>query len=287
MRLHRHVTLAVAAGVAVAVLTAPADAAAGSRSTGPASAATPSPGTDWPAPGYDVSHPQCAAPLPAAASFAIVGVNGGKVFGANPCLAKQIAWAYARGTVPAYYANTANPGPLLSSHWPSGQRYPEVCEPDYPANDSAACAYDYGWNAAADSYSNAYAAAQEAYGAGAAEPDGEWWLDVEAGNTWAALEYGPTLQTWANDVAVLRGAVDYLTTEARVRHVGFYSTALQWDAITGGTAAFAAHPVWLAGADSLATAISSCGPSYSFSGGAVTLVQYLQDGYDANYRCPG
>lgn len=271
MWLRRLITVAVAAGAAAGLIAAPALADPGSP----------------PLPGYDVSHPQCGGDLPSAASFVILGVNGGKVFGPNPCLTEQTAWAYRHDPSPAYYANTANPGPVLSAHWPTGQRYPEVCESDYPANDSAACAYDYGWNAAADSYSNAYAAAQEAFGAGAAEPRGTWWLDVETGNTWEALEYGPTPETSANDVAALRGAIDYLTTEARVDGVGIYSTAAQWSAITGDTdGTFRDNPVWLAGAGDPAAAQAGCGPAYSFTGGPVTLVQYQQDGFDADYRCP-
>lgn len=37
--------------------------------------------------GYDVSYPQCSGQLPSNRAFAIVGVNGGKSFSVNPCLA--------------------------------------------------------------------------------------------------------------------------------------------------------------------------------------------------------
>ena len=135
--------------------------------------------------GNDVSYPQCGAPCPTGADFGIVGVDGGKPFDPNPCLAEQIVWARTFGR-PAYYVNTANPGPRLSSFWPLGQRPPRHCTRSQP--DSAACAFDYGWNAAKDSLRRARAAA-----ASVGAPDvtrSTWWLDVEMHNTWESLEYG-------------------------------------------------------------------------------------------------
>ena len=239
--------------------------------------------------GYDVSHPQCGAALPTGASFAVIGVNGGRVFRGNPCLAEQTAWAHGVETTPSYYANTANPGPLISKYWPSGQAFPRECASEYPANDSEGCSYDYGWTAAQDSYHNAYSAAMENYGEGAAKPNGDWWLDVETSNTWQTLVDGPTPaeQAQANAVAALQGAVDYLTGVAQVRQVGFYSSPTQWQQITGGTAdRFADHPVWVAGAGDRASAVARCAAGESFTGGAVELAQYREGAFDANLRCP-
>ncbi|HET8777312.1 MAG TPA: hypothetical protein VFN76_06590, partial [Candidatus Limnocylindria bacterium] len=75
-------------------------------------------------PGIDVSWPQCGAELPAEFGFAIVGVNGGRVYAPNPCLganaaASQLEWAGANADL---YINTANPGPDISGFWPHGQR---------------------------------------------------------------------------------------------------------------------------------------------------------------------
>src|SRR5687768_4168188 len=57
--------------------------------------------------GYDISYPQCGSPYPANPLFAIVGINGGKVFSGNPCLASQLAWG---GDAAAeLYVNTGNP----------------------------------------------------------------------------------------------------------------------------------------------------------------------------------
>jgi hypothetical protein len=75
-------------------------------------------------PGHDVSYPQCGGTLPAG-SFAIV--------------------------------NTADPGPKMSTHWPKGQTSPQVCKAG--SFNSTTCSYDYGWNAAKDSYARAAAAA--------------------------------------------------------------------------------------------------------------------------------
>ena len=98
-----------------------------------------------------------AVAYPADPAFGIVGVNRGIVFSPNPCLSSQLTWA--GGTSAGLYANTGNPGPALSSHWPTGQTSPRVCAA--PNTDSAECAYDYGYNAAANSYTDAAASILE------------------------------------------------------------------------------------------------------------------------------
>jgi len=232
--------------------------------------------------GVDISYPQCGGPFPTQAAFAIVGVNHGVVFSANPCLGagngpSELAWA---GTYAQFYANTGNPGPDLSSHWPDGQTSPRACNTDSsPGRDTPDCAYDYGWNAAA----NAYATAVHAYvSLGWATADAEetpvanqWWLDVETGNSWrgdAAL-----------NVASLQGSVDYLEYVG-VAGIGFYSTAQQWGQVTGGTQAFSEYPSWVAGARSLHGASERCVDS-GFTGARVTISQYLAKGFDADYLC--
>ena len=47
--------------------------------------------------GYDISYPQCNGTFPGGGAFGVVGVNGGKVFGANPCLGTGEARASCRG----------------------------------------------------------------------------------------------------------------------------------------------------------------------------------------------
>lgn len=244
--------------------------------------------------GYDVSYPQCNQSLPSAL-FGIVGVNNGIVFSANPCLGtgdgpSELAWAQqAANHAPAFYANTADPGPAYSSHWPTGQTTPQFCDPN--AANSTACSYDYGWNAAQDSFADAVAAEGQVNGydpsaAAAAAASAPWWLDVETTNSWQTLEsaYGQTTASRDNDVAALDGAVAYLQSRG-VASVGFYSTSYQWTQVTGGTGSlFAANPNWVAGYSNVTAAQSGC-TSVGFTGGPVRLTQYHQNGLDADIAC--
>ncbi|MEP6680827.1 MAG: hypothetical protein ABJB65_05050 [Chloroflexota bacterium] len=223
---------------------------------------------------YDISYPQCDVRYPRDPAFGIVGVNGGIVFSPNRCLASQIVWAGAGAQL---YANTANPGPQLSTHWPTGQTTPRTCSAGDP--DTRDCAYDYGWNAAADSYRtavDAYVALGQALAGATRTPAAKtWWLDVETGNSWR--------NDSARNVAVLQGAVAYLRS-VEVAGVGFYSTGYQWGQITGGSQAFAVHASWVAGAQTLRTAKRFCSGS-GFTGGPIVLTQYIASGFDADYRC--
>jgi hypothetical protein len=231
--------------------------------------------------GYDLSYPQCNQPFPTGGAFAIVGVNGGLPFSVNPCLGNgngpsELQWA---GTAAQFYANTADPGPALSAHWPSGQLTPRECNtPGTPGADTASCAYDYGWNAAADSYQdavNAYVALGLAPAGSTRTPaPAKWWLDVEAANSWEA--------NTANNVAELQGEVDYLKSVG-VAGVGFYSSLSHWQTITGGTTQFATYPFWLAGAASLTDAQARCS---SLSNGVTpALVQFPQGSFSADIDC--
>jgi hypothetical protein len=246
----------------------------------------PSPAAASPAPappGYDVSYPQCGDAYPEASSFAIVGVNGGRVYSRNPCLGlgddeSQLAWA---GPDVELYANTGNPGPDLSRYWPRGQTEPRACDTAAaPGADTVVCAYDYGWNAAAHSYAIALDAFVRL---GLADADAEripgdpvWWLDVEDVNSWR--------RDRSLNVAALEGAVAYLES-MDAAEVGFYSTPRLWNRITGGTDAFAELPSWHAGASDEADARGRCDDE-AFTGGTLRMVQWVEDGVDANVRCP-
>lgn len=234
-------------------------------------------------PGYDVSYPQCGDSLPASFAFAVVGVNGGRVFSENPCLGagddpSELEWA---GVETQLYANTGNPGPELSDYWPDGQTAPLECNTDAnPGLDTPECAYDYGWNAAEHSYRTAVAAYVSLGWADAdadrTPVDNFWWLDVETSNSWRSDQ--------ALNIAALRGAVAFLES-VEVGGIGFYSTQHQWNEITGGTDAFATYPSWHAGARTLRGAYANC-RDVPFTGGALVMTQYLLRGLDANYLCP-
>jgi len=246
-----------ASALAAAVLLTPT--AAFAKTHGGGGGGSPSPT------GYDVSYPQCGTALPTGQTFGIVGVNSGIVFSPNPCLSTEYAWAVKSTMSPrvSFYANTADPGPT-SPHWPTGQA---GCPSD---TLTTGCSYDYGWNAAADSFQDAVAASTPA--AAQAAP---WWLDVESANSWQ--------NTPSYNIADLQGAVAYLQSVG-VSTVGIYTNGSSWSSITGNSTAFARYPSWVPGARSLRGAESNC--TASITGGMVTDAQYPLNGYDADYRCP-
>jgi hypothetical protein len=256
---------------------------------GPAPSATPTPSPTTPprassaqptAVGVDISYPQCGRPYPESGAFAVIGVNGGRVYSANPCLGdegglSQLAWA---GRDAELYLNTGNPGPEDSRYWPRGQTEPRTCDPG--DEDSFDCAYVYGWNAALE----AHAIALEAYvdldwvevEATSVPDDVMWWLDVEDANSWR--------RDPERNVAALQGMVDGLGSVGAER-IGFYSTPRLWERITGGTDAFADYPAWHAGAADEADARTRCDADDAFTGGTLAMVQWVEDGVDRNVRC--
>ena len=222
--------------------------------------------------GFDISYPQGNAPYPANPLFGIVGVNGGRPYVAgNPCLASQITWGGREKA--ELYVNTANPNPADSSFWPTNRTTPRFCDP--AATSSADCSYDYGWYAGADAYAKAQAA-YTSLGISASPSATSWWLDVETSNSWQT--------STTNNVAMLQGEIDYLKSVG-VTKLGFYSTTAQWGTITGGSTAFAAYPSWGAGAPSEKAAKQHCVSTPGFTGGKLAMVQFIENGFDANVRC--
>jgi len=237
--------------------------------------------------GHDISHPQCDAPLPDGSAFGIVGINQGRPFSANPCLAGQYRWATESGSSAAVYINTGNPAPTSDYYWPKAGSEDPALSKDPGSTIDTGCAYDYGWHAAADAL-----ATGRRLGDGALAHT--WWLDVETTNTWNGDN--------AANTAVLQGMYDHLRSNG-VAQVGLYSTGYQWKQITGGytaksanpyyeawqphfTPKFALHeaPLWIATAATSGAARKRC--STSFTGAAATMVQFRgDDGFDTNLIC--
>jgi len=244
--------------------------------------------------GHDVSSPQCGGTMPASGVFGIVGVTAGLPFSVNPCLATEAAWAVGTGEA-MLYTNTANPGPT-SQNWPDAGT--GRCLVDTSATDPG-CAYEYGRKAAGDALAKATSAL-----AGVLDPTTvTWWLDVEGQR--APSDFG---NSWEDDqpanAATVQGFVDGLRQGA-VPEVGVYSTAWQWNDITGGYTrarnasyrsawGFSAlypiedGPVWFAGLGTLDEAAAECGTA-SFTGGQRLLAQYqdvtASGTFDGDGRC--
>jgi hypothetical protein len=241
---------------------------------------TPAPrGTPVPSPtatltsiyGNDVSYPQCPTGAePTGQAFAIVGVNGGRPFTPNTCLARQFAWALG-STSPSQphvglYMNTANPGPAAANWPPAGTASPRSCD----ASWSADCAYDYGWLSAHDAYSRALGVVGSP-----AAAQYTWWLDVESANSWS--------NDMASNAATLQGALDYLRS-VNVGSIGVYSTSTDWEALIGPpSGAFAGLLNWRPGPGGPQDAPAWC--NRTVTGGRVKYVQFPSGGFDTNLAC--
>jgi len=208
--------------------------------------------------GSDISFPQCDGSLPPAGpGFGVVGVNDGRAFTDNPCLASEAPWA---GSELSVYMNLNAPptGSTEGLTGPAGQ-----CV----GNDTGCIAYNYGFAAALDSFGYASAAGVSSV---------VWWLDIETANVWDTSLF--------NNQRTIQGAIDALTSEGVV--VGVYSTGYQWGLITGGYAP--GIPVWLATGAGYAAAVTGCQAGPGFTGGAVWLAQFQTSGiaFDQDYACP-
>ncbi|HZE65304.1 MAG TPA: hypothetical protein VE081_01655 [Sporichthyaceae bacterium] len=242
--------------------------------------------------GYDISYPQCTATfLPTHGAFGVVGVNHGKAFADNTCLKAQFDAMSAHNYPTGLYINTGNPlaDPRAVHRPDSKASQPAYCG-DNTDDTDLGCSYDYGWQAAADAV--AFATAQ-----GVPITTRTWWLDVEIANSWSG---DPVANT-----ADLQGAADALHSLG-VSEVGIYSSAKNWNEITGGYTTLTAvayrtawHgtftpalpletlPVWVAGGNKAPG--NSC--AASFTGAPVRLAQYLETingtTYDADQVCGG
>jgi len=203
--------------------------------------------------GYDVSYPNCAARVPAAHAFAVIGLNWGRPFTTNPCFAQEWAAAQPPRSV---YINTAYHR-ILFRH----------ITPD--------CA-------AAGKSSEARLAAQRAYAVGcseavaalrllAATPPLAIWLDVEPGNTWSSRR--------ALNAATIRGILDHLLTPTPHPLIGVYSNAGFWRRIVGGWRSLSV-PEWIA-----TGAPDPPGCPSGFAAGPVLLSQSTNGRHDVDTVC--
>jgi hypothetical protein len=211
--------------------------------------------------GFDVSFPNCADGFAGSgAGPAIVGVNGGKAFTQNPCLADQYGRASRTGAAPALYMNLNYPNGPSAAFGQSGPR--GAC-----ARADAACvAFNYGHNAA--QYAEEYARARTA---GAQQ----WWIDVETDNRWSP-DAGLNAQ-------VIQGAIAYF--QARDLSVGIYSVRTMWHQIAGGFAP--KLPLWVAQTYGSIPVLAYCDARWGFGGGQVVMVQQWDGRHDQDVPCPG
>jgi len=229
--------------------------------------------------GNDVSYPQCGKSLPTNQAFGIFGVNDGLANTTNPCLATEITWAQSStGTTSqpkaALYVNTANPGNLGVADWPMSNVDPVTGLIDadpYGActgGDTAACAWQYGWNMADLDAQERGVTGPAAY---------RWWLDVETGNSWES--------NTVNNRADLEGMVAYF--QGLGATVGVYSTSYEWSKIAGtvtSTSSLYSLADWIPGARSLSGAKTNCGLRPLTGGGLVTVTQWTA-AIDGDYAC--
>jgi hypothetical protein len=204
--------------------------------------------------GYDVSYPQCGGARPSG-SFGIVGVNGGRPFSSNACLAGEYA---------------AAPGPIAASLYiNSGYSgaYGKSITPTCSASSLSVSGTGRQQQAWAIGCSEAETSMTYATQQGATVR-AAWWLDVETANSWSSSN--SSLNRYAIQGAVTRLAQSGLP-------VGIYSSASMWSTITGGGfTPISAAADW-------ETAGGSC--SVPFNGSPVWLVQSTVSGFDSDLAC--
>ncbi len=213
--------------------------------------------------GYDASWPQCTqGRKPAAATYGIVGINGGKAFTLNPCFLDLLKAAPREVGI---YLNTGfNPknAPRLLPY--CAQKAAQLGG----ANPKQQLAYGLGCSTTVDTL-------RVMSDFGIPYPS-IWWLDVEETNSWDDSDPG------ANRYSI-EGQIDQLAATGKT--IAVYSDFPDWKRITGGTwgdPRIAGD--WVAG-KSPQDACSHPG----FSGAPVWLAQELAtwpgSGYDSDYAC--
>ena len=219
--------------------------------------------------GDDVSWPQCphGMPLPRPGAFLIIGLTNGTALHRNPCLPGQLGWGERSGRPLAAYAMVNPPT--------SAELHRDLRGPGH------ACT-SHGSNRVVCAFANA-GAAEAAFTLRTLAASG-WqtrlvWADVEMRETqpWRAG------QKRANR-ALLAG-FDTTMRAAGVK-VGYYSTAYQWQEITGGWRPPAGSPEWYAiGTGNVGALRAAC--RHSFAGGPTAITQAVWGLHDKDLVCPG
>jgi hypothetical protein len=244
-------------------------------------------------------------------------VNDGLANTVNPCLGpsssypsykqSELYWAEATSSgalsqpKAQVYVNTADPGNWYNDHpiadWPtSGTNSYGTCQTTTMTSssgttytvgqDSTACAYQYGKDRASQDLGYVKGAVSAVNGQESSLPlppetNYRYWVDVETANSWQSGSSGQVM-----NVADLQGMVDAFHS-AGVAYIGAYSTASQWQQITGSSTvgSLAGLDDWVPGASSLSGAQANCGQS-AFTGGSgrVTITQWPSQ-YDDDYSC--
>jgi hypothetical protein len=230
--------------------------------------------------GYDLSYNALSYPVESF-GFAVVGVTGGKAFVHNARILSEYQWTkFAAKTAATLYMNVNAP---YGSTVVANITIPKTCPPraagsSATSTEPTACeGYNYGYNAAKDSY---------AYATGAGVASSLWWLDIEEANSWSN---DPSV----ND-ATIQGAIDYLNSK-NIR-VGIYSVPRMWMDIAGASVPTQTLgglptpiPTWFPiGVTTIVGAINTCSTTSSFIfGSPVWVVQYeaSSTAVDQNIAC--
>jgi len=211
--------------------------------------------------GYDISYPQCSTVQgPAQAAFSIVGVNDGKAFTTNPCLAAQ--WRAARDPRAVYFNSGYEPD--NASQTTAGCRARSQLQ---DGSDLRRTAYAIGCSEAL------YAlAAMRTAGAGGAVMI---WIDVESSNSWDVANQDLNRTT-------LQAEVDELAAFGRL--VGLYGTFAEWRNVVGDWSPAGVVADWVAGQPADVTCRAP-----GFSGHPVWLAQEVaawpDSGEDSDWAC--
>ena len=168
------------------------------------------------------------------------------------------------------------------SYWPLGQRAPQALHPQRSPTPQA-CAFDYGWNAAKDSFAPGPGRRRVGRRPGRHPQRPGGWTSrcTTPGSRWSTASAAKFLR---NDTAVLHGMTRAAAASAASGPSA--STAPR----TSGSGS-PAGPAWTGrrsgtpGSARRARPASTATRSWSFTGGPVRLSQFLRNGFDADLRC--